>query len=303
MLYIAENIKSLRKSMDMTQEEVAEIIGVSPQSVSKWERGDTYPDITLLPSLANLFKTSVDALIGMDKINAAASRTTIYFEGQKRLREGDNAGAASVFEDALKLYPNDEFIMLDLAMVFAIDNDPDNLNRAAQLCQRILSDNPTESVQYTARAALCYIYLKLNSREKAVEAAQKLPHTRVSREYILEKIENNPSIEEINSYLDFIIFRDNAEHDILVIDFGIDAVPFVTEDKWLDRISSLRGEIGKNKAGREKLPAVRVRDNEKLHKNRVRVRYYTDYLLDKEFEDLNLAIEDIIVALQKVVEE
>ena len=35
---------------------IAEMIGVSPQSVSKWERGDTYPDITLLPALANLFK-------------------------------------------------------------------------------------------------------------------------------------------------------------------------------------------------------------------------------------------------------
>jgi len=46
--------------MDMTQEDVSEILGVSPQSVSKWERGDTYPDITLLPSLANLYNTSID---------------------------------------------------------------------------------------------------------------------------------------------------------------------------------------------------------------------------------------------------
>jgi transcriptional regulator with XRE-family HTH domain len=69
MLYITENLKSFRKRKELTQEDIAEALGVSPQSVSKWERSDTYPDITLLPSLANLFQTSVDALLGMDKIN------------------------------------------------------------------------------------------------------------------------------------------------------------------------------------------------------------------------------------------
>jgi len=302
MLYIAENVKALRKANDMTQEDVAEVLGVSPQSVSKWERGDTYPDITLLPSLANLFKTSVDALIGMDKINETEARTAIFFEGQKRLREGDNDGAASIFEEALRLYPNDEYIMLELALVFANDNDPVKLDRAAQLCELILSENPTERVQYTARAALCYIYLKTGSKDKAIDAAQKLPHSRVSREYVLEKIEENPDMDDINACLNFINNRDNSDHDILVIDFGIDIVPFVLESKWLDRISGLRSDIGKSKAGRDLLPPVRVRDNEELSKNQVRVRYYTDYLLDKEFTDPGEAITEVIIALKATVE-
>ena len=41
MLYIAENLRALSKGKDLTQEDVAEIFNVSPQSVSKWERGDT----------------------------------------------------------------------------------------------------------------------------------------------------------------------------------------------------------------------------------------------------------------------
>ena len=56
----------------------------------------------------------------------------------------------------------------------------------------------------------------------------------------------------------------------------------------------------KNTAGRDLLPAVRVRDNEDLAKNQVRVRYYSDYLLDKEFDDLSLAIDEIIDTLHKV---
>ena len=78
MLYIAENLRALRKGKDFTQEEVAEILNVSPQSVSKWERGDTLPDITLLPALANLYKVTVDALIGMDKINDQQTRNAVF---------------------------------------------------------------------------------------------------------------------------------------------------------------------------------------------------------------------------------
>ena len=63
MIYLAENLRNFRKRMGMTQEEVAEAVFVAPQSVSKWERGETTPDIELLPALARLFETSTDALL------------------------------------------------------------------------------------------------------------------------------------------------------------------------------------------------------------------------------------------------
>ena len=151
-MYIAANLKSMRKDRDMTQEDVAEIIGVSPQSVSKWERGDTYPDISLLPSLANLYNTSIDNLIGMEKINDDKSRANAFLEGQKLLQDGNNSGAASIFEKALKVYSNDESIMLELALVYAIDGEPEKLGKAEVLCERILSGRPTDTVLCTARA-------------------------------------------------------------------------------------------------------------------------------------------------------
>ncbi|MCL2013861.1 MAG: helix-turn-helix domain-containing protein, partial [Oscillospiraceae bacterium] len=110
MLHIAENLKALRKKKDLTQEEAAEILGVSPQSVSKWERGDTMPDITLLPALANLYKVSVDTLIGMDKINDHQARSNIFITAHNHIRKGDINTAAEVFSDALKTFPNDEGI-------------------------------------------------------------------------------------------------------------------------------------------------------------------------------------------------
>ena len=64
---LSSNIKRLRREADLTQEQLAEVLGVSFQSVSKWERGDGMPDIMLLPSIARFFNTTVDDLFNMDE--------------------------------------------------------------------------------------------------------------------------------------------------------------------------------------------------------------------------------------------
>ena len=60
---IGKNIKDLRMRAKLTQEELAEKLGVSPQAVSKWENNQTCPDIALLPKLAQLLGVSVDELL------------------------------------------------------------------------------------------------------------------------------------------------------------------------------------------------------------------------------------------------
>ncbi len=66
---IGKNISLLRKAKGITQSELGERIGVSFQAVSKWERGETLPDITLLPDLANILETTIDyILLGSEKI-------------------------------------------------------------------------------------------------------------------------------------------------------------------------------------------------------------------------------------------
>ena len=53
---INQIIREKRKELSLTQEQIAEFLGVSTPAVSKWERGSTYPDITLLPALARLLR-------------------------------------------------------------------------------------------------------------------------------------------------------------------------------------------------------------------------------------------------------
>ena len=58
-----DNLRIFRKRSRLTQEEVAEKLGVSRQAVAKWERGETSPDIEFCVQLANLYGTTVDALL------------------------------------------------------------------------------------------------------------------------------------------------------------------------------------------------------------------------------------------------
>ena len=65
---IAGQISSLRKAKRLTQNELGERVGVSFQAVSKWERGETLPDISVLPDLAKVLETSIDnILLGGEK--------------------------------------------------------------------------------------------------------------------------------------------------------------------------------------------------------------------------------------------
>lgn len=73
-LNFAENFKSLRKEKGITQEKIAEEFGVSSQSISRWELGICYPDIEMLPAIANYFDTSVDMLLSNDKSSKQRDR-------------------------------------------------------------------------------------------------------------------------------------------------------------------------------------------------------------------------------------
>ncbi len=62
-------IKALREKMNMTQQQLADILGVSDKSVSKWETGRSYPDISLLEPLADAFAVSVSELISGNAVS------------------------------------------------------------------------------------------------------------------------------------------------------------------------------------------------------------------------------------------
>lgn len=73
-LYISENLKRLRLERKLTQEQVAMALGLSFQSVSRWETGMSYPDLETIPALALFYGITIDELVGMDKITRENQR-------------------------------------------------------------------------------------------------------------------------------------------------------------------------------------------------------------------------------------
>lgn len=196
MLHLPENLKKYRILKHLTQEEVAEYLHITPQSVSKWERGESYPDITLLPALANIFETSIDLLMGMDTIRAEETRYNIHRKAIAYQRSGDYDSAEKTYRDALRIYPNKPGMILGLAGTLALKG---NTEEAIELMEIGLPISINEKQKSTMRATLCFLYLKAGYKDKANRLASCLPHTRESREVIQPLIQQGLSESEINA--------------------------------------------------------------------------------------------------------
>jgi len=213
MLLLSENLRAIRREKGFTQENAAELLGVSAQSVSKWERGDSLPDISMLPTLALLYDVSVDWLLGMDKMGNRQRRNSFFATAHELLLQGRDDEATEVYTQALKAFPSDLGFMSDMAMTLALQNDPSQLQHSVSLCERVLSRSCNEPVHHTTRAAMCYILLKVGDKDGALAAAGRLPHVRESREHILSRIHGALSPEQIDAALRQIIVGDAGVSD------------------------------------------------------------------------------------------
>ncbi len=88
IIHLGENLRRLRKTQGLTQAELAKRLCVSPQAISKWERGESYPDILMLPVLADLFHISVDALMRIEDIPAENKLRKDQTNAEILVREG-----------------------------------------------------------------------------------------------------------------------------------------------------------------------------------------------------------------------
>lgn len=104
-IYFGENLKKLRKSKDLTQEALADFLGMSFQAISKWERGETYPDITMLPIIASFFGVTVDSLLGTDMIEKEKQINGYCEKYSRLLSENKLVQARDMLKTATSKFP------------------------------------------------------------------------------------------------------------------------------------------------------------------------------------------------------
>lgn len=185
---IGENIKKIRTVQGLTQEQLAQALEVSPQAVSRWEIGSTYPDIELLPVIAGFFDVSLDELMGMDLQRKEEEIKKIWKEVQKLRYQGKNEEQIQLLREKIKEYPNSAFLLMTLAYSLfcyyfqsGIDLSEEDFRKYAEetveLCKRALKYNKGEDVGIDngCRQLLVYNYANLDRYDEAMEIAESMP--------------------------------------------------------------------------------------------------------------------------------
>ena len=181
-LRIGENIKRLRKVKGLTQEQLGELLNVSCAAVSKWESGDTYPDITMMFPLAHLFEVSVDELMGYDAARTEADIVETIREFKQLRNSGKWEEATKIICRARNEFPNDYRIMIYYMWELAggsADNDAaillkhkDEILKICECIQNGCTDDSLRLETLTMKAKLLHAD---GNTTGAVELLQKLP--------------------------------------------------------------------------------------------------------------------------------
>ena len=177
-LAIADNIRTFRKQKSMTQEQLAEMLGVTVGAVYKWESGQSLPELNMIVELADFFDTSVDVLLGYQMKDNSLSSTLSRLREYRR--NNDQAGLTEV-EKALKKYPNNFEVVNESALLYGVigmgNKDKNLLNRSLELLNKsilLLPQNTNPQVsEFTIYGLMANIYACMDEPEKSVELMKK----------------------------------------------------------------------------------------------------------------------------------
>ncbi len=251
IINIGENLKRLRLQKGLTQEQLAEVFGVSAQAVSRWENNTSYPDITLLPGLAIFYNTSVDAIVGMDDIRKKETLRKIHSEINELVTKGQTEEAVALIRDSLKIYPNDSGLLMSLGETLAHQcGDPAATQEAIFIAERILQSNDVSTkAKGTTSANLLFLYLRSGMHDKANALIRSLPHIWESREILMPEVNCGEEYAKelkkcIVKVLTFLCQKIDAAPERKTgatpayIQLGVDFTPKVSAGKMLARIKA-----------------------------------------------------------------
>lgn len=166
---IGKIIVAKRREKGITQEDLASYIGVSKASVSKWETGQSYPDITFLPQLGAFFNISIDDLMGYSPQLTHEDIKILYHRLAADFAAKPFADVMAECQTIIKKYYSCFSLLLQLSILFVnhhmLAADPDTakaiLKNAVALCQRIRTESDDLKLAQEALAieAICYLML------------------------------------------------------------------------------------------------------------------------------------------------
>lgn len=233
---LGTNLKQLRKERNLTQEELAECLNTSPQTISKWENNLSAPDISCLPVLADFYGITVDALL-THNMNRKDDMKELGAQIHAMVHSGNTAKAYDTLKNSMKnwaLSASVNHLMSWTAYSFAKEKDGDEkqrlLEEAVMYADRAIRlDGGESSKTAQAKMTKCYCVAELGRADEAMKIARSLPSVFSSRERVLAKISG-----------------------------GADKVSYI--DTALQYLNELRNELEQEKASSQRKLSLKVTD-------------------------------------------
>ena len=185
-------IKKLRRERDMTQEQLAEILSISPQAISRWENDMAMPDISMIAPLCHLFHITSDKLLEIDLTQKQKDVDTICEEADKYSQRGYLEEARTILENGMKKYPDTIKLIYNLMFLsflqYADKGESKYIEETIKFGEYILAQSTENSQRHGAIQILCYSYRNVGRTDEAVKLAESMPFMFESKESLLARI-------------------------------------------------------------------------------------------------------------------
>ena len=188
ILKIGEKIKELREKKNITQNKMAEYLGITEQAISRWENGGGYPDMEMIPAISNFLDISIDELFEADK--KAERLAKIKQDIFSKFADGFIEETIELCRNALKEFPNDYELTYNLFQSLPWEFDK-NKDEIFELGERIMNDCDDYNIKIQTVSIMAEYYMMLGN-DKGEKLAETLPHLNfginTSKERILSRI-------------------------------------------------------------------------------------------------------------------
>ena len=168
---MGEKIKTLRKQKNISQEVLAQALGVSFQAVSKWETGTCMPDVTLVPAIAAFLEVSTDELFDFNLIEQEEKVMDIVGKAAD-IRWERPAEAEEILRQGLKQFPGNEILLNNLLYTMRA---PERNEEVVTLCKAILEITKLDDVKYDVLRILAETYHDMGYQALVKPTLEQIP--------------------------------------------------------------------------------------------------------------------------------
>lgn len=174
---MGDKIRQLRKQKSISQEVLAQALGVSFQAVSKWETGTAMPDVAMIPAIASFFGVSTDELFDFNLLDQEKKVQELCCAAAE-CRFTDPEKSEAMLRDALKQYPGNEVILNNLLYVM---QTPDRYDEVITVCKSILEVTKYDDVKYDVLRILASTYHEKGEQAMVKPTLEQIPEIYFSK--------------------------------------------------------------------------------------------------------------------------